>query len=296
MNPLLILTVLLAVVGFVWKRSGKAAAVANQIEKLFFSYYLPLAIFWLLASRHIDIYETLHDAGLYYLAIVTFLVLAAALFKKFTLPANTSSLALTVTFVNLVLVGIPVFSILERTNILNLVFLLIPLHAIVLLVSSSLINLVFSREGGRLKGLVNIPTIVWAIVAGAIFSQLSNGYLAQYEVVKSTVSSLTQWLAFLVLGLTLAKCRLDQKEWQLVALMSTAKLLVMPVFVFGFAWLFDPALAPALAIIAGLPSGINPMGYAAAFNDNSKLYASSVALVTTVCAVVTLPFWLWVMS
>jgi hypothetical protein len=205
--------------------------------------------------------------------------------------AQQALMAITATFSNAVLIGIPlVFAAFGREGQIA-VLLITSLHSAIF-VTLATVLVEIGRGGGAqplaiLRSVAANPLLL-AVLAGAAWSLAGWGLPAPVDTFTRLLAGAAAPAALFALGATLAQFRLGGAV-QDIATITVLKMVVHPALVwllahsvFGLA----PTETAVAVIIAALPSGVNPFILAQRYGLYVQRAASSV-VVTTALAVVT---------
>ncbi|MEM8856081.1 MAG: AEC family transporter [Pseudomonadota bacterium] len=236
--------------------------------------------------------------------IVVGIVITERLFKR---DARSGVLgAISTSYSNLVMVGIPVFSKAFGEEGLVVGFLLVAVHLpVMMLVSSILIEIGEHRDGvakGPLRlgpamvrvarSLIKNPLII-AILAGSAFRASGLPLEGVPRTVINGLSDTAIPLALVSLGMSLHKYGIRGNVGPALAL-SALKLGLMPLVVYLVAVHVAglPPLATAVVVLgAACPTGVNAYLFAVRFQTGLALSANTITL-TTVISLLTFSLWL----
>ena len=208
------------------------------------------------------------------------------------LPGTGSHTATTRThspsFGNTVMVGIPVFEAVHARNALELLYFVVPVHALVLFSLATAVNAVTdpSRQAGR-RPVLRLPSITYALALGVALSFVVPES-AWSSGLRQALAVAIKYLTFFFLGVALGDVPIGGRGRRAILGVTAAKLLVMPAFVYGVFWCVNPAHARDACLIAALPVGINVVSYAASVDPGSTSQVSRSVLLSTLASVVTL--------
>lgn len=195
----------LGMAGFLIEKFRFFSHGVGLLEKWFFRYILPAFLFLQVATLTINIKTVLVQAGIYYVLIVLFFLLCAFYLKRFSLRVNVSAMAVSATFGNLVFFGLPVFDILGGHSAIQIIYLVMPLHSVVIFFLASIFNRVQNGCQGRWWRLLKFPVFTYALVLGIVTSLLTGGSVSYFHDLKPDVSLFSKGVIFFILGVVLAR-------------------------------------------------------------------------------------------
>jgi len=263
----------------------------EDLSKVVFKAFVPVFLF-------VNVYETgLEDIGTTLFAyftpvLIIFVILALTMSHR---------IALTSTFSNNVLVGIPVILSVTGQKGLVISLAVISGHSLILFSSfflfSTRVNVTPSKFKAAL-GIFSNPVIL-GVVLGLLFNVFEIPIPKQLFAPLEMVSDAALPLALIILGSSLASLGTISRSVITKTLFVTAiKLLLLPAAVFSFGyWVMElgPTHLLSLTILAACPTGISVMPFVEAVENDRKVAHNTIA-VTTLLSVVTIPTTIWLVQ
>ena len=213
-------------------------------------------------------------------------------------------------FSNIVLTGIPIIDRAYGDEGVAILLLLVAIHMPVMMTVSTLLMEQAVRSDGvekspyNLKGLLtnitkNLITnpIIVGIVAGLIWRISTVPYSGLLADTAATMGATAGPLALFSVGMSLNKYGIKSNLLQ-GSLLASLSLIVFPTAVYVltvYVFRLPPDWARVAVIAAALPTGVNAYLFATHFKVAESL-ATNTIILTILGSIVTLSFWLWVMS
>jgi malonate transporter and related proteins len=286
--------VLLIAAGYLtarFKVVDKAAVAA--LSSITFILFMPALLFRAMAKTEFA-NLSLTPALVYFGATLPLLLLTVA-YQRFRGQSSSSgaTVALTVGFSNLVMMGIPIVRLAFGEPGLAILLTVITFHSLVLLTSMTLLaelegELTFEAFLKSIRGVLLHPVIV-PILLGLLWSFVSQitgfAFPSSLDKALEVLSGAAAPLSLVLLGASLAQFGLKESFPEASKLVFV-KLVVHPLLVFGLGYLMqvDKLVLAVLVVGACMPSGANPYLFAQRYN--TKLGAVSAAIgLSTILAV-----------
>ena len=95
--------------GYMLRKKLADSPALDSFQDIFLKKILPVAVFCLIATLVIDLKLAFMTVGIYNVITVVFLVAVGLYYRRFKGKFNPSVLALGTTFVNSIMVGVPLF-------------------------------------------------------------------------------------------------------------------------------------------------------------------------------------------
>lgn len=242
----------------------------------------------------------------FYVGSLTSLLVGALVARRFFAnhPGESISSGFSAMFTNTVLVGIPIIQRAYGGGALPTVFSIIAFHAPGLITLGMLVMELARRDGaplGRtlviaLTRIVQNP-LLWGVVLGLIANrtglQLPEPAMAFLDMMSAAVLP----AALFGLGGALNEYRISE-SWPQATAMSILKLVIHPAIAYA---LMVPILHVPMEfarygiLLAAMPAGINVYVFATYYERGINV-ATNTILISTVAAVLTVPFWLYVLG
>ena len=266
-------------------------AYRQAIESLFINRILPLAMLFLVSLGEISFKALLSYSGVYYLLAVVFMVgvyLCCCRFLGVGGHNESVSIALSTSFSNLVLVGVPLFLWLGNESVISLIYMIIPFHSFILFMCASLLAAVRGAKKVK-RALPNVPLLSWAILVGFVLSKLQVWQGVEVAYLKSSTVYVLQFGTIWVLSARLTANRLNVQGIKAAFIISLTKVVLMPAFFFVVLSPFSLTMTKQICLLAGLPIGLNTLGFSGKCRQEVN-YALSLALViSSLLSLITIP-------
>lgn len=270
------------------------------------NFAVPILLFRAMLTVH---FGTAFDiriiAGFYAGALLVFVTgiwLARKIFGN--RPGESVASAFSATFTNTVLLGLPIIQRAYGSDALQVIYTIIGLHAPILMSLGMLVMEFARRDGGSLgetllkagKRSASNPLLI-GIVFGLIGNLSGIHLIEAADAFTLMMSQAVLPAALFGLGGALNAYRIRDNAG-LALVMSGLKLMVHPFI----AWVVMVPLlhvphdvARYAVILAGMPAGINTYIFATSYRRSEDVAAATI-LLTTGLSVVSVSFWLYVMS
>lgn len=242
----------------------------------------------------------------FYVGSLTSLVggafIARTLFRN--RPGESISSGFSAMFTNTVLVGIPVIQRAYGDTALPTVFTIIAFHA-PCLITIGMLAMELARRDGRPLGptlLVALTRVVqnpllWGVGLGLLANRFGVQLPEPAMAFLAMMSAAVLPAALFGLGGALNEYRISQ-SWPQASAMSAFQLVIHPTIAY---LLMVPVLHVPVefarygVLLAAMPAGINAYVFAT-YYDRGVNVATNTILISTVAAVLTVPFWLYVLG
>jgi malonate transporter and related proteins len=286
--------VLLIAAGYLtakFKVIDKAAVAA--LSSITFIVFMPALLFRAMAKTEFA-NLSLTPALVYFGATLPLLLMTVA-YQRFRGQSSSSgaTIALTVGFSNLVMMGIPIVRLAFGEAGLAILLTVITFHSLLLLTSMTLVaelegELTFAAFLKTIRSVLLHPVIV-PILLGLLWSFVNQltGFVFPSSLDKAleVLSGAAAPLSLVLLGASLAQFGLKESLPEASKLVFV-KLVIHPMLVFGLGYLMqvDKLVLAVLVVGACMPAGANPYLFAQRYNI--KLGAVSAAIgLSTILAV-----------
>lgn len=263
----------------------------DRTEKVFIHYFLPLAMLFLVSLKEVNMGAALGYSGVYYFLALAFMISVNVFFKrqKVVEQGEALSMAFSASFSNLVLVGVPLFLWLDESRLISLIYMIIPLHSIVLFLFASLMKAAQNQGNQQCWSIQSIPFLSWAMLVGVVLSQLHVWDGVDMENAKSYIVNTLQLGSIWVLSSRLTRGKFDCNCFKSAVSMTLAKTILMPAFFFIALVPFSFSMAAQMAMLAGLPIGLNTMGFTVGASHDMKQSLSLALVISTVLSLLFIP-------
>ncbi len=274
------------------------------INKLTFHYLIPLFLFHKMATADIQQQFDWRYFACFYLPVLLTYTLAWQVNQRWhnELKGNASAsgvFALSASYSNTVIIGLPILYALFGDRAIGVIFMIITFHSALLFTLTT--N--FSAHGKqrtiwqKLSQQLTKNTLVVAILSGLL---VNLSPLAIPVAVSNQVNYLswpTIGLALLLLGASLSQYQISQQK-HFIAFATLFKLLVLPALVYLFShYIFQLTqdITTILVILSASPTGVN--AYLIATSQRVHCDTSAgIVVISSLCSVLSLSFWLTVLS
>jgi predicted permease len=303
-NPVvssLLPVVLLIAIGFIAGRVGWIRAAASKdLSNLVFMVLTPALLFRTMSTVHVE-QLNFKPVAMYFVAA---LLLFASLLLRQGVSRRSAVLALTVSFSNTVMIGIPLIGLAYGQAGLVTLFTLISVHSLILLTLTTVVlEMVTAHEGrregqgGRHQMLLTVLAAVKAgifhpvpfpIILGLLFAQTGLSLPAVVDQPLHLLGNAFGPIALLLVGVTLTQVQIGP-HLKPALVLSMLKNLVLPALVTALGWAMGITGLPltVMIITAALPVGANVFLFAQRYEVAQDLVTASMA-VSTVLALVTI--------
>lgn len=260
----------------------------DDLSKVVFKAFVPVFLF-------VSVYQTgLEDIGI---TLFAYFVPVLAIFIVLALTMS-HRIALSSTFSNNVLVGIPVILSVTGQKGLVISLAVISGHSLILFTTfflfSTRVNVTPSKFKAAL-GIFSNPVIL-GVILGLAFNVLSITIPKVLFKPLEMVADAALPLALIILGSSLAGLGgINRQVIKKTLLVTTIKLMLLPlaVFCFGY-WVMDlnATQLMSLTILAACPTGISVMPFVEAVEADRQVAHNAIAL-STLLSVITIPLAIW---
>lgn len=299
------LTALLPVVLLI--AAGVAAAklgwvrqsAVKDLSQLVFYVLTPALLFRTMANVQIAQLD-FKPIVIYFLAVAVVFATTMLVYGFNTLAATR---ALTHTFSNNVMIGIPLIGLVFGKEGLVILLTLISVHALVLLGSGTVIfELAQARQhrgagrpqalwrtlGQAIKNSVIHP-VPLPIIAGLLFAQTGLQVPAMIDQPLQLLGAALGPIALMLVGVTLAYSAIGSLVRPALR-MASVKIVALPLVFLAIAWALGLRGLPmaVMALAAALPTGANVYMFAQRYEVGQEEVTASIAM-GTICCLVTLP-------
>lgn len=256
----------------------------NELSKVVFKVFVPVFLF-------VNVYQSgLQDVGIslvaYFIPVLIMFVLIAVFWSH--------RMALTATFSNTVLVGIPVIVALIGEKGLSISLAIISMHSLLLFSAFYLFSTKTRVTPSRFK-------TSFAVFSNPVIIGLLLGVIAKYSQITipsqlfqplEMLASAALPLALIILGSSLAQIRLfDKAVLKPSSLLIGLKMLLLPLLVWiscALIWQLEKEMALALTLLAACPTGISVMPFVEPVAEDKAISHSVIAL-SSLISIATIP-------
>jgi malonate transporter and related proteins len=284
--------VLLIAAGYLtarFKVVDKAAVAA--LSSITFIVFMPALLFRAMAKT--EFANLSLTPALVYFGATLPLLLGTVAFQRFRGQSSSSgaTIALTVGFSNLVMMGIPIVRLAFGESGLAILLTVITFHSLLLLTAMTLVaemegNITFSSFLKTIRSVLLHPVII-PILLGLLWSFISEatGWAFPMSLDKAleVLSGAAAPLSLVLLGASLAQFSLKESLPEASKLVFV-KLAIHPALVFGLGALMnvDRLVLAVLVVGACMPAGANPYLFAQRYNTKLGPVSAAIALSTLI--------------
>ena len=301
--------VLVALLGFICTKSEWLKRA--QLEALSqFTFYIAIPAFLFLQMSNADLSKHVSASlfAAFYLPVL--LIYAMAWLANYLFHpqlnkqyAASAVYALSVSYSNTIIVGLPLLLAAFGEQVVGIVFLIVTFHSTMLFSLTSALS--FHQQGphwqkcrgrGFIKQTFNNPVIV-SILLGLVFNLLGLDLPPMIANTLTLVGEPAIALALFILGASMTFYQVT-KSIKFITVATLLKLLLLPTLVFvGAHYIFalESMVTTVLVILSASPTGVNAYLIAKSQGCHQDTVAGTV-VVSTLVSIVTLPFWLWFLS
>ncbi|MCL1076729.1 AEC family transporter [Parashewanella spongiae] len=270
----------------------------SGLSRFIFNLCIPAMLFINMAKADLSEVADLNSLLSFYVPIVLLFGVSFFIFNRFS-KRSASVLALGASYSNTVLVGLPIISAALGESFISRVFIIIPLHSLILF---SLTFILSANKTGKLisakefANLVVFNPVVLSISLGIIVS-LSGIPLPEF-VVESLVliAKPATAGALFVLGANLFFLKLGENLTTAFYL-SAIKLIFLPALVYcsaSYIWPNSLEQIAILVLLAASPLGVNAYLIASELKDEPAIIGSTV-VISTILSLFSFSFWLYLL-
>ncbi|NVK21688.1 MAG: AEC family transporter [Kangiellaceae bacterium] len=256
----------------------------SELSKVVFKVFVPVFLF-------VSVYRAgLQDVSL---TLVAYFVPVIVMFVIYALVFN-HRIALTTTFSNGVLVGIPVIVAIAGDTGLSICLAVISVHSLILFTTFYLFSSKVNVTPSIFKSTLNIfsnPVVV-ALLLGLAFKYLAVTIPQQLFTALDMIASAALPLALIILGSSLVQISgFNKSIISKTLLVSSSKLLILPLLVFAFSQYglqLDTTQVFSLTVLAACPTGISVMPFVDKVEPDRSVAHNTIAL-STLLSLLTIP-------
>lgn len=283
---------LVVIIGVLLVKSGYVSdGFFPELSKLVFRVFVPVFLF-------VSVYRSgLQDVGQ---TLIAYFVPVLVVFVAVALLLN-HRMALTSTFSNNVLVGIPVILSVAGEQGLIITLAVISAHSLILFSAFYLFSTKVNVTPSKFKASMNLfsnPVII-GLLLGLAFNYSGIELPKQLMTPLEMVSEAALPLALIILGSSLAQMgKIKAELLQKTILITAIKLLILPLVVYSFGrWVMelDEVVLISLVILAACPTGISVMPFVEAVETDRQVAHSTIA-VSTLLSVICIPITIWLVQ
>lgn len=289
LNTLSKFTFSISIPAFLFYQMAKADFSSDISPQLFAAFYLPVLICYLIAWL-INYYFYSHNSHI-----------------KIEQPPEESSaasavFALSASYSNTVIVGLPVLLAAIGEQVIIIVFLILTFHSAMLFTLTAVLAAKNTNKEkdqnqylywlGFIKSTLNNPLII-SILSGLLFNVLGLSLPVFLQESLALIGKPAITLALFILGGSLAFYHVRQ-ELTFISIACISKLILLPSLVFlttHYVFNLQPLTMTVLVILSACPTGVNAYLIALSHQQHQHTVAGTV-VVSTLISTITIPLWL----
>ena len=266
----------------------------RPFSTIVFRFFIPCLLFSSIYRAEITFLRLAQYWSGYFVPILVLFAVAAIVAKPL--------FALTTVYANTVMVGIPLVIQTWGSRGLDIAVAVISLNSLTLFLAYALSAAILGRDGPRGRMFTEIGKtltnpIILSLIVGATLNLL---HIPIYGPLIESVAlpgRAALPASLLILGANLAgfPLRISREHQGQVFVACFCKLLMVPAGVYFFAGSvlqLHPVTTGVLVLLAACPSGINSLPFAHNSNSDQQMISTAI-FISTLSAVVTLPFWVY---
>ncbi|WP_042146721.1 MULTISPECIES: AEC family transporter [unclassified Pseudoalteromonas] len=275
------------------------------ISKFIFNLCIPVFLFLNMYKAPLETSLNTDALIVFYIPVLTIFALGFIL-NKYIAHKNNSNFSASATYAlcssysNTVLVGLPIIMSAIGAHVMGSVFFIITFHSALLFTLTFLLSQINNQDSrfnwrGFFKNVLFNP-VVSSISLGLIFNALKIEIPTQLNSALELLSQPALTGALFVLGANLSFYKVS-KDWQMSALASALKLILLPALVYGlgkYVVVLDEELLAVTVLLSASPLGVNAYLISVQLKQYQSTLASTVVL-STVLSLISFSFWLSVL-
>jgi len=307
--------IVVALLGYICTKSRwLSREQLDALSKFTFSICIPAFLFYQMAKADFSEQVSPQLFAAFYLPVLTcyFITYLISYFfyKREQLNNNGTSavknraacavFALSASYSNNVIIGLPVLLAALGEQVLGIIFLIVTFHSAMLFALTSAIAAKAKSTYGTkkfnylnfIKQTVNNPLII-SILSGLIVNILGITLPDFLQDSLALVSKPAITLALFILGGSLAFYQVRQ-ELTFISIACFSKLILLPTLVFlisQYTFNLEPFVVTVLVILSACPTGVNAYLIAATHQQHQQTVAGTIVL-STLISLITIPLWL----
>jgi malonate transporter len=321
MNIITIITplILVALLGFICTKSRwLSREQLNTLSKFTFSISIPAFLFYQMAKADLSSQVSPQLFLAFYLPVLICYLIAWLISYYFSTykvdkknepsshknSAASAVFALSASYSNTIIVGLPVLLAAIGEQVIGIVFLIVTFHSALLFALTAVLaakNTNKKQEKDKnkflywfsfIKRTLNNPFII-SILSGLLINVLglSLPFFLQESLALIGKPAIT--LALFILGGSLAFYQVNQ-ALKFISIACVSKLILLPSLVFittHYIFNLQPLISTVLVILSACPTGVNAYSIAVTHQQHQQAVAGTV-VVSTLLSAITIPLWL----
>jgi predicted permease len=323
MNIISIITplILVALLGFICTKSKwLSREQLNTLSKFTFSISIPAFLFYQMAKADLSSQISVPLFAAFYLPVLTCYLITWLIsyyfypyfteyrFEK-SLHKNSAAsavFALSASYSNTVIVGLPVLLAAIGEQVISIVFLIVAFHSAVLFALTAVLSAESPAQSldkkkvrhnylywfSFIKHTLNNPLII-SILSGLAVNLLGITLPIFLQESLALIGKPAITLALFILGGSLAFYHVHQ-ALKLISIACISKLILLPCLVFcttHYIFELNPLTAIVLVILSACPTGVNAHLIAITHQQHQQAVAGTV-VISTLLSTITIPLWL----
>lgn len=321
MNIITIITplILVALLGFICTKSRwLSREQLNTLSKFTFSISIPAFLFYQMAKADLSSQVSPQLFLAFYLPVLICYIIAWLISYYFSTykvdkknepsshknSAASAVFALSASYSNTIIVGLPVLLAAIGEQVIGIVFLIVTFHSALLFALTAILaakNTDKKQEKDKnkflywfsfIKHTLNNPFII-SILSGLLINVLGLSLPLFLQESLALIGKPAITLALFILGGSLAFYQVNQ-ALKFISIACVSKLILLPSLVFittHYIFNLQPLISTVLVILSACPTGVNAYSIAVTHQQHQQDVAGTV-VVSTLLSAITIPLWL----
>jgi len=319
MNIIAIITplILVGMLGFICTKSRWLnREQLNALSRFTFSISIPAFLFYQMAKADFSSQVSPHLFAAFYLPVLTCYLIAWLTNYYFSgnkpnkkteqsshkNSAASAVFALSASYSNTIIVGLPVLLAAIGEQVIGIVFLIVTFHSAMLFALTAALaakNTNNLKDKNKylnwlsfIKHTLNNPLII-SILSGLLINVLGISLPVFLQESLALIGKPAITLALFILGGSLAFYHVRQ-EVKFISIACVNKLILLPSLVFlttHYIFELEPLIITVLVILSACPTGVNAYLIATTHQQHQQTVAGTV-VVSTLLSTITIPLWL----
>jgi predicted permease len=311
--------ILVALLGFVCTKSGwLSREQLNTLSKFTFSISIPAFLFYQMAKADFSNQISPQLFAAFYVPVLICYLIAWLINYYFyghkvnenneqssqKNSAASAVFALSASYSNTIIVGLPVLLAVIGEDVISIVFLIVTFHSAMLFTLTAVLSPKnTNKEKDRaknkyhywfnfIKHTLNNPLIL-SILSGLLVNVLGLSLPVFLQESLALIGKPAITLALFILGGSLAFYHVHQ-ALSFISIACVSKLVLLPSLVFittHYIFNLQPLITTVLVILSACPTGVNAYLIATTHQQHQQTVAGTV-VVSTLLSIITIPLWL----
>jgi len=286
----------------------------NALSKFTFSISIPAFLFYQMAKADFSDQVNPQLFAAFYIPVLTCYLIAYLIsyffYKREPINKDDSSatknstacavFALSASYSNNVIVGLPVLLAALGEQVLGIIFLIVTFHSAMLFaLTSAIAARAKTKQDTKqfnylnfIKQTLNNPLII-SILSGLL---VNISGIAMPDFIQDSLALISKpaiTLALFILGASLAFYKVRQ-ELTFISIACFSKLILLPTLVLltsQYIFKLEPLVVSVLVILSACPTGVNAYLIAASHQQHQQTVAGTIVL-STIISIATIPLWM----